>query len=348
MTAYIEDDIIQYHYIDEEKGIIQSQDEEGNMMRGKEYHIIRAWFEFNGLNRQLKRFGYRVTVNNNILSKPIKEIDGLTTEKDESEDGYGNIFPNFVHKQHYHLLRNYLEGRGWTVTEEDDPPRYKWVYRGVPYRTLRDMAQKNGVNYSLLASRLKLGWTTEEAITIPRRMYIGEYRVAKCLEKLNVKYYHDETLKTIFHKLNVQVDWNIFLTELQSKIKSSGLNWSASKIQRLRPDFVLYTDNDNKIRGVIEFDGEQHQNFVEYFFRTIEEFLYRSNADFVKQSLWEYLNIPMLRIRHDQVDMIDAMVKDFLDNPQHYIHNHNTYLTEDEYWSILAEQKAQIESVFAA
>jgi hypothetical protein len=54
----------------------------------------------------------------------------------------------------------------------------------------------------------------------------------------------------------------------------------------------------------------------------------------------------MLRIRHDQVDRIDDMVKDFIDNPQNYIHNHNTYLSEEEYWSILTKQKQQIESAF--
>lgn len=211
------------------------------------------------------------------------------------------------------------------------------------------MCEAYGIPIRLYEKRFyEYKWTIEEALTLPRNMYIGEYRVAECLKRLNVKFYHDCSIKTIFTDLELSINWTDFLTELQSRLRSAGHNWSKQKIQRLRPDFVLYTDENNKICGVIEFDGEQHQNFVEFFFKTIEEFYRRSDADFVKQSFWEYLDIPMLRIRHDQIDMIDDMVQDFINNPQNYIYNHNTYLSESEYWSILTEQKAQIEMVFAA
>lgn len=59
------------------------------------------------------------------------------------------------------------------------------------------------------------------------------------------------------------------------------------------------------------------------------------------------MNIPMLRIRHDQIDLINDMVLDFIENPQNYIKSHNTYLSEDEYWSILTEQKEKLELAFA-
>ncbi len=219
---------------------------------------------------------------------------------------------------------------------------------GNEYTNNKEMCAAYGISIKLYEKRFyERKWTVEEALTIPRNMYIGEYRVAECLKRLNVKFYHDCSIKTIFADLGLSIDWNEFLTELQSRLGSAGYNWSKQKIQRLRPDFVLYTDENNKIRGVIEFDGEQHQNFVEFFFKTIEEFYRRSDADFAKQNFWEYLNIPMLRIRHDQIDMIDDMVQDFIDNPQNYIHNHNTYLSENEYWSILTEQKSQIEMAFA-
>lgn len=219
---------------------------------------------------------------------------------------------------------------------------------GNKFGSYKEMCEFYNISKSTYNSRIREGWTLAEALTIPRNMYIGEYRVAECLEKLHVTFYHDCQIKTIFKDLNINIDWDIFLDSLQRNLSIAGINWSRKKIEKLRPDFVLYTDNDNKIRGIIEFDGEQHQNFVEYFFKTIEEFYRRTNADFIKQSLWEYLNIPMLRIRHDQVDMIDDMVKDFIDNPQNYIHNHNTYLSEDEYWSILSEEKAKLELAFAS
>ncbi len=219
---------------------------------------------------------------------------------------------------------------------------------GNPFHSIIDMCKTYGISYNRYNRRISIGWTKEEALTIPRNMYIGEYRVSECLKRLNIQFYHDCPIKTIFTALNIPVDWNDFLHVLQHNLELAGYHWSKKKIQKLRPDFVLYTDDNSKIRGAIEFDGEQHQNFMEFFFKSIKEFYMRNNADFVKQSLWEYLNIPMLRIRYDQIDMIDTMVTDFINNPQNYIHNHNTYLSEDEYWAPLQKEKTKIELASAS
>ena len=221
-------------------------------------------------------------------------------------------------------------------------------HNGKTYKNREEMAEYYGIGFHVYRSRMKRGWSLKEALTVPKHMYIGEYHVAECLKRLNVKFYHNCSIKTIFKDFGIKADWNEFLDSLQSRLGLAGINWSKSKIERLRPDFTLYTDNDNKIKGVIEFDGIQHQNFVEFFFKTIEEFLRRSNADFVKQDFFEYMGIPMLRIRDDQVDMIDEMIEDFVNHPESYLHGHNTFLSEEEYWSILAEQKAKIEMAFAA
>ena len=252
--------------------------------------------------------------------------------------------------------------RGWTLEEAlttpkgEDRPNINRIYRraieskdhlGKTYKSITDMCKAHGISISRYVSRINKGWTIEEALTIPKHMYIGEYRVAKCLKKLNAKFYHDCTIKKLFTDLRITLNWDDFINVLAEKIHQSGYNWTKDKIQKLRPDFVLYTDDNNRIRGVIEFDGEQHQNFVEHFFKTIEMFLMRSTADFVKNNLWEYLNIPMLRIRHDQIDMIDDMVLDFIKHPENYFYNHNTYLTEDEYWADLNEEKQKLDLVFA-
>ena len=219
---------------------------------------------------------------------------------------------------------------------------------GKMFNNTNEMLKFYHQTRSTFNGRIKNGWSLEEALTIPKHMYIGEYRVVECLKRLNVKFYRDCSIKTIFQDLHVDIDWNAFLLSLQKHLGKSGINWSKEKIQRLCPDFVLYTDEDNIIRGVIEFDGEQHQNFVEFFFKTVEEFYRRSNTDFAKQSLWEYMNVPMLRIRYDQVDMIDDMVTDFIEHPQNYICNHNTYLSEEEYWSILSEEKTKLDLAFVS
>lgn len=220
-------------------------------------------------------------------------------------------------------------------------------YKGDKFDSFADLCSFYNKSCSLVYRRLYKGWTKEEALTIPRNMYIGEYRVAQCLKRLNVKFYHDCTIKTIFKDLNISVNWSDFLDKLQENMGKSGYIWSKQKISKLRPDFVIYTDEENKIIGVIEFDGEQHQNFVEYFFKTVEQFIMRNNADVVKTSLWECMSIPMLRIRHDQIDKIDYMVEDFIKYPRNYIYKHNTYLSEEEYWSVLKDQKEKFDLVFA-
>lgn len=72
----------------------------------------------------------------------------------------------------------------------------------------------------------------------------------------------------------------------------------------------------------------------------------QSNADFAKNALWEYLNIPLLRIRYDQIDCIDEMVTDLIDHPDRYITRHNTFLTEEEYWVPLKKEKERLAAAF--
>ena len=252
--------------------------------------------------------------------------------------------------EYYHVNYSVFKSRfkrGMTLKESLNPnPRIAtnaYDHLGNKFDNIKEMCKKYEISVKLFNKRFyEYKWTIEEALTIPQNMYIGEYRVTECLKRLNINFDHDRTIKTIFNNFELNIDWNEFINTLQNNFSLAGYNWDSKKIQQLRPDFVIYTDKKNKICGVIEFDGEQHQNFVEYFFKTVEEFYKRCDIDFAKQSLWEYLNIPMLRIRHDQIDMIDEMIMDFVDNPQYYIHNHNTYLSETEYWSILQKQKEQI------
>ena len=313
--------------------------------------------KYSGTEKMCKQYGITRSVYKIRLKLGWTLEETLTTPvKDFSTtDHLGNKYPNIKTMcKHYGITDSAYLSRlkhGWApekalTTSMQDLSVYDHL--GNKYPNIKTMCKHYGITMSMYEGRLNLGWALEETLTVPRNMYIGEHRVAECLKRLNVRFYHDCTIKTIFTDLGISIDWNDFLSELQSKLGLAGYNWSKQKIQRLRPDFVLYTDEDNKIRGVIEFDGEQHQNFVEFFFKTIEEFYKLNDADFAKQSFWEYMNIPMLRIRHDQIDMLDDMIQDFIKNPQDYIHNHNTYLTEEKYWQSLAEQKRQIDDAFAA
>ena len=294
-----------------------------------------------------------------ILKDDLTIINKFLNEKNDNKvqcsDHLGNVYPSItdmckrykISMEHYYIKLL----SGYTL-EEALTPNVKKGKKiidpfGNVFLSVIAMCEHYKIPYTTYKRRMThYGWTFEEALTIPKNLSLGEYRVSECLKRLNVKFYHDCTIKTVFTELKVSADWNDFLTELQSKLGLAGYKWSKKKIQKLRPDFVLYTDNDNKIRGVIEFDGEQHQNFVEYFFKTIEEFFRRSHVDFVKQSLWEYLKIPMLRIRYDQEDKIDEMVTHFIANPEQYLTRHNTYLSEEEYWEPLESTRNQLEYAY--
>lgn len=324
------------------------------------YNIAKSCYKKRIINGWSIKDALTIPSGNRNPSNKLWTLKGSPASK-SCKDHKGNDYPSFTAMcKAYDMPKSTVEARinkhGWSLEDALTIPvnmsSEQYItcedHLGNHYINLKQMCDTYGKDCMLVYSRRNRGWTIQEALLIPRNMYIGEYRVAECLKRLNVKFYHDCTIKTIFADLGISIDWTDFLSELQSKLGSIGYDWSKKKIQRLRPDFILYTDEDNKIRGVIEFDGEQHQNYIEFFFKTIEEFYKRSNIDFVKQSLWEYMNIPMLRIRHDQIDMIDNMVQDFINKPQDYIHNHNTYLSEEEYWSILTEQKRQIELAFAS
>ena len=323
---------------------------------GNEYQTIQEMCK--AYNISIENYNYRRNKQNwslkDTLTKRKRQHsciiqDHLGNEYKSNKEmckAYNISFSAFC-KRYYKL--------GWSLKDaltiklgKCSPRQHTQDHLGNEYKDNKEMCEAYNVPLDLFNKRYySRKWSLEESLTIPKNMYIGEYRVAECLKRLNLTFYHDCNIKKIFKDLNVTIDWKDFLESLQQNLEKAGINWSKSKIERLRPDFVLYTDNAKAIKGVIEFDGEQHQNFVEYFFKTIENFYRRVDSDFVKQDLWEYLNIPMLRIRHDQVDMIDDMVTDFVSNPSKYLHSHNTYLSENEYWSILKEEKTKLDAAFA-
>ena len=49
----------------------------------------------------------------------------------------------------------------------------------------------------------------------------------------------------------------------------------------------------------------------------------RHELDLRKDEYCEKMGIPLLRIRYDQEDKIEELVKDVLSNPDKYVENHN-------------------------
>lgn len=99
---------------------------------------------------------------------------------------------------------------------------------------------------------------------------------------------------------------------------------------RRRYDFSLEWNNTLVF---IEFDGEQHFKSINRW-KGKRGYLDRRQADIEKNEYCCKNKIPLLRIRFDQACLIPDMIDDFLENNGNYYQNYNTYLTNDEYYSI--------------
>lgn len=86
----------------------------------------------------------------------------------------------------------------------------------------------------------------------------------------------------------------------------------------------------------VEFDGEQHFKPIGKF-GGIPEYKKRVKADQQKNKYCLENNIPLLRIRYDQVCFIQDMIKDLQNHPNEYVKKNNTYLSNEDYYSICEE-----------
>lgn len=116
---------------------------------------------------------------------------------------------------------------------------------------------------------------------------------------------------------------------LQSKKIEFSTEYYIRKIRK-RYDFVIVW-NDWMI--FIEFDGEQHFKAINRW-KGKKGYLERRQSDLEKNNYCYQNRIPLLRIRFDQAHLISSMVDNLLLHPDIYNEKLNTYLTNEEYYSI--------------
>lgn len=208
---------------------------------------------------------------------------------------------------------------------------------GSSFESLKAVTDFYGVDYELVRFRLRSGWDLFSAVTYQSKMSFGENKIKEILDRYGICYFHNKTIKTIFIELGIKKQYKNFVKNLQKEYEEIGLRFSSNAISRMRPDFALI--QNKRIHSFIEFDGEQHFKFVNIFYRTFENFLKRHYSDTVKNDFAESNNIPLLRIRYDQIENIEVMINDLLENPNKYLTQHNTFLTEDEYWEPFRQNK---------
>jgi hypothetical protein len=75
----------------------------------------------------------------------------------------------------------------------------------------------------------------------------------------------------------------------------------------LRYDFAIF-NNNKKVVYLIEYDDLQHEKFIPYFHKTIENFNLAQKYDQMKNDYAKDNNIPLLRIRAEDFKNIEQIL----------------------------------------
>lgn len=86
-------------------------------------------------------------------------------------------------------------------------------------------------------------------------------------------------------------------------------NINSNNLRTVFVDFYLPEDNI-----IIEYDGEQHYNYVEYFHKTFSDFEDQVNRDCCLVNYCKENNIKLLRIPWKDNSRLEEVVREFLIN----------------------------------
>lgn len=95
-------------------------------------------------------------------------------------------------------------------------------------------------------------------------------------------------------------------------------------------DFLIFYNNTHFL---VEFDGEQHFEYVRHFHRTEDSFKDRIKVDMFKNELAYKNGIPLLRISYLELEQVDEWLGHFLTNPTMIMYS-NIELYQKTYESV--------------
>lgn len=137
----------------------------------------------------------------------------------------------------------------------------------------------------------------------------GEKMIRRILTKQKIKYIFDSPVSFAFEK-----------------------GTYPEELSRKRFDFVLIDEDHNPI-ACIEYDGQQHYE-PNWYGRTMSQFQDACHSDDIKTVFCEEIKLPLLRVRYDQEDCVEDIMRDFLESPKRYTKKkHNPEMNMSEYWS---------------
>lgn len=228
-----------------------------------------------------------------------------------------------TYKQSSFLKNKYSEIRKWDVG-----CRYGEVIRCFNKKKIQFGEIKEGSNQNSKRPHMrKAHW---------ERYHIGKGRkeiITKWKEPVFVNGGSDDIISNIHVVTNNEPECSSGEEFVKQYLKSKNILFTSEhyiREIRRRYDFSLEW---NKLLLFIEFDGEQHFKPINQW-KGKKGYLSRRKADIEKNEYCYKNKIPLLRIRFDQAPLISDMIDDFLANREKYYQQFNTYLTNDEYYSI--------------
>ena len=171
-------------------------------------------------------------------------------------------------------------------------------HNGKMFPSVYAMTLAYNIPYSTFRHRLSVGWNLKDALEISVEEAFSSYEILlmNYLRECNKSFTFQDTSHDC--------------------VSSGG--------KRSRFDFAIPDV------GLIEIDGEGH-------FRQISNWNFEKTVrdDTLKTVYCENNNIPLLRVRYDQMQdgTYAELVEDFINNPATYIMQHNKYLSEKEYYA---------------
>jgi hypothetical protein len=316
--------------------------------KGKQFESEHKMCQFYNIKQSI----YRWRIKHGWSQKDALLI-GDSSKICPCTDHLGNQFPSKTAMAKYYGISNKrLDARlksGYSLERALSKPLLDYSvadFNGVIYSSIEEMCKAYNVASSMYKDRIYKGWNQKDALLKPS----GEHYVftdhkgviyssmAECARSYNIPE------KVLYARL--ASGWNI-KTALETEDVGSISTYEYMVIKYcdmidLKYDFQFldhecYSSGGKHSRfdfsipdvGLIEVDGEGHfrQTSNWNFEKAIKD-------DTLKTTYCEEHNIPLLRIRYDQMQdgtYVD-LIEDFITNPANYINQHNK-LSEAEYYA---------------
>lgn len=257
---------------------------------------------------------------------------------------------------------SYRLNHGWSLEKSlTTPVKCKKCkdHLGQEFANVKLMCKHWNISYELYRSRIRDGWTIKDALT-KERVFSTIFSNDEFLQRLYEKFGDEYSPLDEYKGMNTNISMKCNKCGKSWSVKPANIfsgfgcphckesNYEKNVRELLSGKNIKFSSQytftdclssggypsrfDFSITGIglIEVDGEGHFRPTSNwdFNRAVEN-------DTLKTTYCENNNIPLLRVRYDQMQdgTYAELVEDFINNPAAYIMQHNKYLSEKEYYA---------------